>query len=191
MLSLSAPKLGEAYHSVGIVRNISSRKKMEEKLQNMSNKDQLTGAYNRHNFLEYLEYEISRVQRNHSPLSLVMFDIDHFKWINDNHGHGTGDDTLRELVRIIGQNLRDVDILTRWGGEEFIIMTPDTDKRDASVLAERLRRTVEEHEFPGTGSVTISLGIAQYAENEVTEELISRVDERMHLAKRSGRNRVK
>lgn len=190
-LSLSTLKLGNAFHSVGIVRDISSRKKMEQKLQNMANTDQLTGAYNRYKFLEYLNYEINRVKRNNAPLSLVMFDIDHFKWINDTHGHGTGDETLKELVRITGESLRDVDILTRWGGEEFIVLTPDTDKLSASVLAERLRRTVEEHDFPGAGSVTISLGIVQYAGNEAAEDLINRVDERMYLAKRSGRNRAK
>ncbi len=190
-LSLSALKLGNAFHSVGLVKDITRRKKMEEKLQNMANTDQLTGAYNRHKFLEYLDYEISRVKRNNSPLSLVMFDIDHFKWINDTYGHGTGDETLRELVRITGETLRDIDILTRWGGEEFIVLTPDTDKLSASVLAERLRRTVEEHDFPGAGSVTISLGIVQYTGNEAVEDLINRVDERMYQAKRSGRNRVK
>ncbi|MEF8943649.1 MAG: PAS domain S-box protein [Desulfohalobiaceae bacterium] len=190
-LSLSTLKLGNAFHSVGLVKDISRRKMMEAKLQNMANTDQLTGAYNRHKFLEYLDYEISRVKRNNSPLSLVMFDIDHFKRINDTYGHGTGDETLRELVRITGETLRDVDILTRWGGEEFIVLTPDTDKLSASVLAERLRRTVEEHDFPGAGSVTISLGIVQYTGNEAIEDLINRVDERMYLAKRSGRNRVK
>lgn len=190
-VSLSVLKLRDAFHSVGIVRDISNRKMMEEKLQNMANTDQLTGAYNRHKFLEYLQYEISRVKRSSAPFSLVMFDIDHFKWINDTYGHGTGDDTLRELVRIMGNNLREVDIMTRWGGEEFIVLTPDTDKLDASVLAERLRRTVEEHEFSAAGSVTISLGVAQYSDNEAAEDLISRVDERMYLAKRSGRNRVK
>jgi len=190
-VSLSALKLGNAFHSVGLVKDITRRKMMEEKLQNMANTDQLTGAYNRHKFLEFLDHEISRVKRTNSPLSLVMFDIDHFKWINDTYGHGTGDETLRELVRITGENLRDVDILTRWGGEEFIVLTPDTDKLSASVLAERLRRTVEEHDFPGAGPVTISLGIVQYAGNEAVEDLINRVDERMYLAKRSGRNRVK
>jgi diguanylate cyclase (GGDEF)-like protein/PAS domain S-box-containing protein len=190
-VSLSTLKLGNAFHSVGLVKDITRRKMMEEKLQNMANTDQLTGAYNRHKFLEFLDHEISRVKRTNSPLSLVMFDIDHFKWINDTYGHGTGDETLRELVRITGENLRDVDILTRWGGEEFIVLTPDTDKLSASVLAERLRRTVEEHDFPGAGPVTISLGIVQYAGNEAVEDLINRVDERMYLAKRSGRNRVK
>jgi diguanylate cyclase (GGDEF)-like protein/PAS domain S-box-containing protein len=190
-VSLSALKLKNAWHSVGIVRDISERKIMEEQLRNMANTDQLTGAYNRHKFLECLEYEISRIKRNNSALSLVMLDIDHFKRINDLHGHNTGDEVLKELVRVIRNNLREVDILTRWGGEEFIVLAPDTNKLQAAALAERLKRTVSEHEFPGVGSVTISLGVTQFSPNESPDSLINRADERMYMAKRSGRNRVK
>ncbi|MCF8085749.1 MAG: diguanylate cyclase, partial [Desulfohalobiaceae bacterium] len=190
-VSLSALKLKGAWHSVGIVRDISDRKIMEEKLQNMANTDQLTGAYNRHKFLECLDYEISRVQRKNDPLSLLMLDIDHFKRINDSHGHNTGDAILKELVHVVRNNLREVDILTRWGGEEFLVLAPDTNKLAAATLAERLRREVKGHDFPEGVEVTISLGIAQYSRNEPVEELISRADERMYLAKQSGRNRVK
>jgi diguanylate cyclase (GGDEF)-like protein len=190
-VSISALKLKDAWHSVGIVRDISDRKIMEEKLQNMANTDQLTGAYNRHKFLECLDYEVSRVQRNNTSLSLVMLDIDHFKRINDTYGHTTGDSVLKELVRLIRDNLREVDILTRWGGEEFLILAPDTNKLAATTLAERLRQAVKEHDFPEAGSVTISLGVAQYSRKESVDELVSRVDEHMYLAKQSGRNRVK
>jgi len=190
-ISLSPLELSNAWHSVGIVRDISDRKIMEEKLRNMANTDQLTGAYNRHKFLECLDYEIKRVQRNKAPLSLVMLDIDHFKRINDTYGHSTGDTILRELVRIIRNGLRQVDVLTRWGGEEFLILLPDTKKLDAASLAERLRSMVSDHDFPQAGHVTISLGIAELERNESVEDFINRVDEHMYLAKQSGRNRVK
>ena len=190
-VSLSPLKLRNAWHSVGIVRDISDRKIMEAKLEKMANTDQLTGAYNRHKLLESLDYEIKRIQRNKASLSLVMLDIDHFKWINDTYGHSTGDEVLRELVRIIQDSLRQVDILTRWGGEEFLVLAPDTNKLAAAALAERLRWTVSEHEFPQVGKITVSLGIAEYGGKETADELLSRVDERMYLAKQSGRNRVK
>ncbi|MCF8031237.1 MAG: diguanylate cyclase [Desulfohalobiaceae bacterium] len=175
---------------VAIYTDISERKRMEQKLQDMASTDQLTGAFNRYKFLECLEHELKRCKRSRAPLCLLMLDIDHFKKVNDTWGHSIGDQVLQGLVQTIAKNLREVDILTRWGGEEFIVLTPDTDRQGGLAVAERLRKAVSEHVFPRVGSVTISLGLAQHEEKDTADSLISRADRQMYLAKEKGRNRV-
>ena len=181
---------GQLTGVVAIYTDISERKRMEQKLQNMASTDQLTGAFNRYKFLECLDHEMKRSKRSKSPFSLLMLDIDHFKEVNDTWGHSIGDRVLKELVQTIAENLREVDILTRWGGEEFIVLTPDTDRQGGLVVAERLREAVSEHVFPKVGSVSISLGLAQHEEKDTADSLISRADRQMYLAKEKGRNRV-
>jgi diguanylate cyclase (GGDEF)-like protein len=156
----------------------------------MASTDQLTGAFNRYKFLECLDHELKRCKRSKAPLCLLMLDIDHFKEVNDTWGHSIGDQVLKELVQTIVKNLREADILTRWGGEEFIVLTPDTDRQGGLALAERLREAVSEHAFPKVGSVTISLGLAQHEEEDTADSLISRADRQMYRAKDKGRNRV-
>ena len=160
------------------------------KLQELSRTDQLTGCLNRWGFVENMDYELRRIQRINSPLSLIMFDIDHFKHINDTQGHELGDRVLQKLAAITRNTIRDVDVFTRWGGEEFMILTPDTDAEGARVLAERIRETVVWHQFPGVGNVTVSLGVAPWKKGDSRNTMISRADKYMYLAKQNGRNRV-
>ena len=121
---------------------------------------------------------------------MIMFDIDHFKKVNDTYGHTVGDYVLQTLTQIVRENLREIDYLVRWGGEEFIIITPETDIEKAEVLAERIRKATENYIFDQVGAITISLGVAQLKKDDTEDTFIKRVDDAMYLAKQKGRNRV-
>ena len=170
--------------------NITERKLVEQKLYSQAKTDELTGAYNRHKFLESLEYEVNRSRRSGVPFSLLMLDIDHFKPVNDTYGHSVGDQILKTLVDLVSSYLREVDILVRWGGEEFVVLVPDTNISGACSLAERLRDRVSRQTFSKGVNLTISIGIAQYLNEDSMDSLINRVDQQMYRAKRNGRNRI-
>ncbi len=159
-------------------------------LQKLATKDMLTGAYNRWKFLEDFESEFERARRYNYPISLVMFDIDHFKKVNDTYGHDAGDRVLRKIAKIVKDNIRKVDALVRWGGEEFIIFLPNTDKKGAEVLAEKIRKKIENTVFDEVGKVTVSFGVAELEKSDTIDDLLKRVDEVLYRAKRLGRNRV-
>ena len=155
--------------------------------------DALTGAHNRAALDETLEREIELAHRYHSALSIIMFDLDHFKQINDNYGHITGDDVLRECVKCCEQTLRGTDMLFRFGGEEFTILLPGVNANGASLAAERIRRVIEKHVFnsqQGTVPVTISLGTASVTLQDTVKAIIERADKGLYLAKNAGRNCV-
>lgn len=174
-----------------VARDIQDRKEMEQELERLSTTDPLTQVFNRLRFTRELEMEISRVHRYHHPLSVIMFDIDHFKKINDIHGHMVGDDILVEIVSLVNSFKRPTDIFARWGGEEFIILNPETDSQAAFTQAERIRKKVSEHEFPVVGQVTISFGVTGFNENSDDERtFLSRVDDALYRAKNLGRNRT-
>jgi diguanylate cyclase (GGDEF)-like protein len=165
-----------------------------EELYRLAIHDALTGLYNKRYLMDYLQREIDRSARYSRPLALIIFDIDHFKAINDTMGHLAGDLTLRELAgRLRGEICKD-DLLARYGGEEFAAVLTEADKTAAAELAEQLRRSVEDHTFTFEGRrypVTISLGVASIQGDELPpQELIRRADERLYRAKREGRNRV-
>jgi diguanylate cyclase (GGDEF)-like protein len=165
-----------------------------EELYRLAIHDALTGLYNKRYLMDYLQREIDRSARYSRPLALIIFDIDHFKAINDTMGHLAGDLTLRELAgRLRGEICKD-DLLARYGGEEFATVLTEADKTAGAELAEQLRRTVEDHTFTFEGRrypVTISLGVASIQGDELPpQELIRRADERLYRAKREGRNRV-
>jgi diguanylate cyclase (GGDEF)-like protein/PAS domain S-box-containing protein len=161
-----------------------------EELQRLSMTDTLTGCFNRRKFLECLDYECKRIERLQASLTLIMLDIDNFKSINDAYGHETGDLVLQSLAAIVSAHLRDVDILCRWGGEEFLILAPDTDAQNAQIMVERIKKTVAEHIFSQDLKITVSFGLVQYRKGESLDELINRADQCMYLAKKRGRNRV-
>ncbi len=161
-----------------------------EKFRYLSETDRLTGLYNKGKFNEVLQQEIQRAKRYKRPLSLIIFDIDHFKKINDTYGHKVGDEVLKELANIIKKNIRKTDFAARWGGEEFVILAPETNLEGAKKLAEKLRQAVENHKFPTVGKVTISLGVAQLEPDEKPEDFIVRADMALYKAKEGGRNRV-
>lgn len=165
------------------------------RLERETHLDHLTGVFNRRYLDEFLEREFARSHRYALPLSVLLLDIDRFKRINDQHGHPAGDRTLIELARTVHAELRETDVLTRFGGEEFLVITPNTPLEDAALLAERLRARVATHDFAlpgeGAGAVTISIGVASLAPAIGSREaLIQVADENLYRAKREGRNRV-
>ena len=163
---------------------------VNETLARQAVTDQLTGAYNRLKFNEVMDHEIRRTARYGQPLSVIMFDIDHFKAVNDNHGHAAGDDMLRELVRRVQAAIRSVDWLFRIGGEEFLVAVPQTDLDHAAIVAEKLRGVVVAAPFPRNIPGSISLGVAQLVPGESVETLMTRVDAALYEAKNTGRNKV-
>lgn len=157
--------------------------------------DALTEIHNQRYLLEFLSRELGRSTRYRRPLSLIMFDIDHFKTVNDRYGHLCGDFVLRELSGCVTSTVRKEDLCARYGGEEFALVLPETDREGAAAVAEHVRRAVEAHPFHYDGQVvgvTISLGVSAVSGEEwvTTSELIRQADERLYEAKRQGRNRV-
>lgn len=182
----------------GIVFDISKSKAIEielkkanEELQRLVITDDSTGAYNKRYFLEKINEEINNYNRSKSKFSLIMFDIDKFKQVNDNFGHSMGDVILKRIVEISQENIRKDDIFCRWGGEEFFIVLPNTEKENAIVLAEKLRSNFSNYNFPKVGKVTASFGVACYGEDDVMDKIIKRADDLMYKAKSEGRNCVR
>ncbi|CAN5732487.1 GGDEF domain-containing protein [soil metagenome] len=165
-----------------------------EEIYRMTIIDGLTQAHVKRYLLEALEKEIVRARRHQRELSFMMFDIDHFKKINDYHGHLAGDFVLKELARIVQGRIRRDEVFARYGGEEFAIVLPETNLDGGRALAEGLREKVEQSRFIFQNElikVTISVGVAELAESDRTgTELIKRADEKLYEAKRGGRNRV-
>ncbi len=162
----------------------------EEKLEKLAMYDSLTGIYNRNKFNEILKYEMNMSKRYKTPLSLVMFDLDHFKRINDKYGHDTGDKVLKKVADTIRNNIRLTDTLARWGGEEFFLILPKTDIDKARNIAETLRVKIEDMDCECADKITCSFGVTCLKENDSEDELIKRADDAMYLAKKRGRNRV-
>jgi diguanylate cyclase (GGDEF)-like protein len=152
--------------------------------------DPLTGLSNRLKFNQALAAEISRSTRYETPLSLVLYDVDNFKAVNDTHGHQIGDKVLVQLSRFVSSLLRNTDLLARWGGEEFVILTPGSDGEMAYQATEKLRNAIEQVGFDEIGTVTCSFGVAQYVHGDTAETLISRADDALYRAKLNGRNQV-
>ena len=138
---------------------------------------------------EYLEYEIARAIRKQTAFSLIMLDIDHFKLVNDTYGHRRGDYALKTLAEVVQKSKRNADVLARVGGEEFIVLLPDTKLSDAIQLAERIRKNVEDFTFEEIVRMTISLGITEFKQTDSKESILKRVDSALYKAKDNGRNR--
>jgi diguanylate cyclase (GGDEF)-like protein len=152
--------------------------------------DTLTGLFNRLKFNQTLATEILRSQRYQTGFSLILFDIDHFKYVNDVHGHQIGDSVLIEISRIVSDQMRETDLPARWGGEEFVILATGSNQQMAQHAAEKLRIAIGQFVFPGVGAVTSSFGVAEYIEGDTAETLIARSDSALYQAKKKGRNRV-
>ncbi|RMF47242.1 MAG: diguanylate cyclase [Deltaproteobacteria bacterium] len=168
-----------------------------EKARDLSNTDELTGLANRRHFQLILRREAAQAQRFHSHFSLIMADIDHFKTYNDTHGHLKGDIVLKRVADVMLQNTRGIDLVGRFGGEEFVILLPKTDKTGAQAAAEKLRAQILGETFPGAdrsqpeGRITLSLGVAEYpADSTDIYELLDLADRALYQAKEQGRNRV-
>ncbi|KAF0164166.1 MAG: diguanylate cyclase/phosphodiesterase (GGDEF & EAL domains) with PAS/PAC sensor(s) [Rhodocyclaceae bacterium] len=174
----------------GLLRELDQLHGQITELERISSTDRLTGAWNRHHLDRVVAAELDRSIRSRQPVSLVLFDIDHFKLVNDTYGHQTGDSVLCELVKVIGGAIRSVDTLFRWGGEEFVVLASSTGYRAGTTLAEKLRGKVAQHGFAGVGRVTISLGVAEHIATESAEIWFGRVDQALYRAKNGGRNRT-
>lgn len=160
------------------------------KLEEISATDSLTKLKNRSKLDEEIQEELDKAERYGKTFSVVLADIDHFKNINDEHGHDFGDQVLVEFAGVIRQNVRKVDIVGRWGGEEFMMILPETDMENAIIAAEKMRRVVEEHDFSIVNKLTASFGVTSYREGDGVKEVFNRVDKRLYRAKEHGRNRV-
>jgi len=169
---------------------IEERTRMQEELQRLATTDTLTGLRNRRAFNEFMELEIKRAERHGNALSLIMFDIDDFKRINDTFGHHVGDDVLIHVAKLIGERIRASEILARWGGEEFIILLPQSNVEHAVHLAGELRERMQAHAFPGAGTVTASFGVTRFSVGDSMDSLLQRADAAVYRAKANGRNRV-
>jgi len=152
--------------------------------------DPLTGIMNRVSFWRVLEKENRRVERYRRPLAIIMLDIDHFKAINDSRGQQAGDGVLKSMAAEIKKNIRETDFFARIGGEEFLVLAPETELEKAVNLAEKIRETVAGLGFPEAGPVTVSLGVARFCAGDRADLLLKRVDEALTRAKALGRNRV-
>jgi diguanylate cyclase (GGDEF)-like protein len=162
--------------------------------EELSITDGLTGVYNYRYLRSALDKEVARARRFREKFAIIMLDVDHLKEYNDVHGHLRGSEVLRRLAQVVMGELRTSDVIAKYGGDEFVIILPQTDREGARTLAERIRAAVEVHEFPGEEEgmrITSSMGIAQFPEDgELTRDLLESADNALYDAKRSGRNRV-
>ena len=170
---------------------------LSEQVENLSNLDSLTGLSNHRYFQEHLSQEIDRAQRYRRPLGLIMLDIDDFQEYNENHGYAMGDRVLVQMADILKNNLRKVDIASRYAGEEFVIIIPDTRKKQAAIVAEKLRDKVASAVFVekrdsslGMVRLTVSVGVSEYDVRSNKDEFIRQVKQAIQEAKEKGKNRV-
>jgi len=177
-------------------RNEDLLKEVLQQTRELSISDGLTGLYNQMHFFELLDRETKKSQRHDTCYSLIIFDVDHFKNFNDSNGHLRGSETLREIAALMRIKFRSSDLLAKYGGDEFVIILPKTDKVGAYLAAERLREGVEKQAFPGAETqpqkkITVSIGLASYPEHGASdEEILNRADKALYFAKETGRNRT-
>lgn len=163
---------------------------LNRELAHLSITDKLTGLFNRLKLDEVLSAEIGRAARFVHPFSIILIDVDHFKQINDRYGHQAGDRVLQTFAGILNANTRKVDTVGRWGGEEFLLICPNTDSSGARQLAENLRAAIEAHSFPLVGSITASFGVSSFQADDQANDIVARADEALYAAKSNGRNCV-
>ncbi len=184
------PLYNEVDEKIGytaISQNITDKKRVEE----LSITDQLTQLHNRMYLENSFKTEIRRSKRYNHSFAVIMLDIDYFKEVNDTYGHDVGDNILVSIAKLLSENIRETDILGRWGGEEFLIICPHTTDVEAFVLAEKMRKTLESYPFEIVGKKTCSFGISVFdLKDEGYKEVVKRSDEALYKAKKNGRNQV-
>ncbi len=211
LVSAMAGEFGGRPAVIAAINDISARKQAEEELEQARQEleaanqqmrranaelaeaaatDRLTGLANRRRLEDTAEAELSRSRRHRHPLSVVLFDVDWFKSVNDRFGHEVGDAVLREVACRLGSQVRASDLLARWGGEEFLLLAPSTGLAEALALAEKMRRLIDGKPFPVAGRLSASFGVAQFNGAEMFSTLVARADRALYRAKDSGRNRV-
>jgi len=160
------------------------------KLEVLSNTDKLTGIYNRLKLDDILEQEKKLFDRYQAPLSIILFDLDLFKNVNDNYGHKRGDEVLKSIAKIVTEVKRESDVFGRWGGEEFLLICRNTDINGAKTLAEKMRESIATYLFPEVVSITASFGVAQFEKYDSIVKVFDKADKALYEAKAQGRNRV-
>jgi len=211
LYSFIRPELNDKLEIIGFIayrKNITHEKSLEElnirlermvekktkelkysneKLLKLSQIDTLTGIYNRKKLQEALSLEIKKAYRYEQIFSIILIDIDHFKKVNDTYGHLAGDNVIKGVCNIISENIRDIDLFARWGGEEFVILLSNQDKNQAKLLAEKIRNIIANTKIDNL-EITCSLGISQYELNDTDEIIFKKADDALYKAKESGRN---
>lgn len=195
-------KVGEATYELHIsyvrevdliriyVLDITQRKRAEAEIHLLATTDSLTGIANRREFSAILAREVDRAKRYGTPMSLAMYDLDYFKRVNDTFGHDVGDYVLQTVTRLVKENIRANDVVARWGGEEFMVLMPQSDVQAARNASEKLRLAIAAHHFDKVGSLTASFGVAAFEPQDDLNSLLKRVDDALYRAKEQGRNRV-
>lgn len=172
-------------------KEIQRRVKLEEELITAARTDPLTKLYNRNFFFDMARQELLKCERYNMFMSVIIIDIDYFKQVNDNYGHPVGDEVLEDFAALLKNHTRESDILARFGGEEFILLAPNTLEGDAIVLAEKLRNDISKSPIGETGiNITISAGVTQYRKGDSISEMILKADKALYSAKQNGRNQV-
>ena len=188
---IAKERMDELYLKNSILKKeIIEHQKIEKELAHLATIDPLTLISNRRKFDDVLRYELTRDSRYHNELAVIFCDLDHFKSINDQYGHNIGDDVLKEFARLISSKIRKTDIFSRWGGEEFAILLPETSLATAIQTAEKLRSETEKHLFPHVDNITASFGVSQFIDGDNETTFINRADNALYNAKKNGRNRV-
>lgn len=159
-------------------------------LEILSTVDPLTGVYNRLKLDEIFQREVARSARYGNPLCVILVDIDDFKSVNDTYGHQVGDRVLVEIAKVLGERIRKSDTLGRWGGEEFVVICPETEEEGSAALAESLRYALESRNLPVVGCQTASFGVTMHRPEDTVDRMLARADEALYKAKEAGRNRV-
>jgi len=175
---------------LSVIHDVTEQKRLKSELADAASRDSLTGLWNRRHFVDQLEFSRQRKRQHEVDYSLMILDADNFKQINDQFGHETGDKVLVMLATVLTQRVRGSDSVCRWGGEEFIVLLPQTGLENAQRLAESLRSTIAEQRRPDLPPVSVSIGVAQHHLEESTESLLRRADTALYQAKAAGRNRV-
>ena len=161
-----------------------------QKLEYLANTDELTGLYNRSRIENNVNDEVERAERYKRVFSIILLDIDHFKSVNDDYGHHVGDVILSEFASVLKGGIRKVDAVGRWGGEEFLIILPETNIKEAENIAEQIRKKIENHIFTVIKHKTSSFGVSEYIQGDNSQSIINRADKALYKAKDSGRNTV-
>ncbi|PHQ65752.1 MAG: diguanylate cyclase [Sulfurimonas sp.] len=175
---------GKKIGYISVRENITDRKKLEV----MASYDELTGVYNRSKFDFYMKGKFKYSKRYASNLSLLIFDIDHFKLVNDIYGHLAGDLVLKSIAQIIKESIRESDIVARWGGEEFAVIVANSNRQIACTLAENIRNNIQKHSFSKVSHITVSCGISQFKDYDSCLALFEQADTALYKAKQNGRN---
>jgi diguanylate cyclase (GGDEF)-like protein/PAS domain S-box-containing protein len=171
-------------------RDVTQRILSEQKFKKLATIDPLTQIPNRYQIYQYFDDFIAQKKRKESSFSVLLFDIDHFKQINDNFGHYVGDRILQNFSSLIAENIRSVDKFGRWGGEEFLLLLDDTNEHEAMRIGQKLNRLVGRTVFDDLYCITVSIGVTEYRKDDTKEKCIERADMALYAAKNLGRNRV-